>query len=56
MIFFIYKFAWKLISPTGISTLIDQVMKRHSYWRVVRDFAGVAIRKQIRVLPAPSTD
>ena len=39
MIFVIYKFAWKLISPTGISTLIDQVMKRHSYVeRVVRDF------------------
>lgn len=28
----------KLVSPTGISTLIDQVMKRHSYWRVVHDF------------------
>lgn len=39
MIFVIYKYAWKLISPTGISTLIDQVTKRRGYAeRVVRDF------------------
>lgn len=39
MIFVTYKFAWKLISPTGISALIDQVTKRRSgVERVVRDF------------------